>query len=239
MHGTVSIFPDAAALAEAAACQFVELAQTSVEARGRFSVALAGGQTPKATYQLLASEGFRRQIDWRHVHLFWGDERCVPPDHPESNYGMARRTFIDDVPIPEGNVHRILGEYDPIVAAETYEAELKDHFKSQLPAFDLIFLGLGADGHVASLFPGSAALEEKSRLAMAAQHPQTNQWRVTLTLVALNAAAHVGMLVAGAGKSAIIQRLRQADALVPAAMVRPAGGQLQWLLDVAAAKNLT
>jgi 6-phosphogluconolactonase len=231
MHGTVSVFPDAAALAEAAARQFAELAQSASDTSRRFSVALAGGETPKATYQLLASEGFRRQINWGHVHLFWGDERCVPPDHSESNYDMARRAFIDDVPIPEGNVHRILGEHDPVVAAETYEAELKDHFKSGLPAFDLILLGLGTDGHVASLFPGSAALEEKSRLAVAAQHPQSNQWRVTLTLPVINNAASVVVLVSGERKREIVDRLRRGDGTPPASRLLPASGNLLWLMD--------
>lgn len=232
MHGgTVSVLPDAAALADAAAHQFADLAQTAIEPNRRFSVALAGGETPKATYQLLASEGFRRQMDWRHVHLFWGDERCVSPDHPESNYGMARRAFIDDVPIPDGNVHRILGECDPVVAAETYEADLKDHFKSALPIFDLMILGLGTDGHVASLFPGSAALEEKTRLVVAAQHPQTNQWRVTLTLAVINNAANIVILVSGGGKKEIVERLTRGDDTLPASRVLPTSGNLLWLLD--------
>jgi 6-phosphogluconolactonase len=239
MNGTVSVLADAAELALAAARHFAQLSQAAIEAKNRFSVALSGGETPRATYQLLASEEFRRQIDWKHVHLFWGDERCVPPDHPDSNYGMARRSLIDDVPIPADNIHRILGEYDPVVAAESYEADLKDHFKSPLPAFDLILLGLGADGHVASLFPDSAALEEKARLAVAVQHPQSNLWRVTLTLPVINGAAHVNVLVEGAEKAPMIQLLQQPSASVPATRVRATNGELHWFLDSSAAKNLT
>lgn len=234
MKGELQVYPDASALARAAATHFVDLAHASITLNRRFSVALSGGETPQTMYRLLATPEFSHQIDWKYVHLFWSDERCVPSDHPDSNYGMAWKAFIDHVPISMDNIHRILGEEDPIVAAETYEQDIKEHFKAALPHFDLILLGLGEDGHTASIFPGSSAATETKRLAVAVQHPQSNQWRITLTLPALKGAANIIFLVSGSSKAQILRIVRSglfAPDECPASAVAPIDGQLHWLAD--------
>lgn len=234
MKGELQVYTDSAALARAAAEHFVGLAERSISLNKRFSVALSGGNTPRSMYRLLATPEFSNRVEWKHVHLFWGDERCVPPDHHESNYAMAWESFIDHVPISMDNIHRTLGEVDPIVAAESYEQELKDHFKSKTPRFDLVLLGVGEDGHTASLFPGSAAAQEATRLAVAVQHPITNAWRVTLTFLSINCAANVTFMVSGSSKAQILRVVRSgvdAVELFPASGVNPADGALHWLCD--------
>ncbi len=153
----IEVYPDADALATQAAREFSELAENAIAACGRFTVALSGGSTPKRMFQQLAA----MVLDWRHIHLFWVDERCVPPDHPDSNYGMTAEVLLNNIKIPSENIHRIQGELPPEQAALVYEKELRDFFEEKLPVFDLILLGLGSDGHTASLFPGSPALQEK------------------------------------------------------------------------------
>ena len=241
----VHVYPDAQELAAAAAELFVTLAEDAVQARGRFAVALAGGSTPRGTYALLASSTFASRVDWARVHLFWGDERCVPPEHPESNYRMARETLLDHVSIPTTNVHRIPCEREPAQAAAAYERTLRAFFASTptagVPRFDLILLGMGDDGHTASLFPGTTALREQRRWVVAHYVEQVRAWRVTLTPVVLNAALHVAFLVAGAGKAARLQQVLrspyQPDVL-PAQIVQPTSGRLVWLVDAAAAAHL-
>jgi len=234
-------------LAQAAAEQFVTLAQEAIARRGRFSVALAGGSTPRCTYTLLGHEPFASQVDWTHVHIFWGDERCVPPDHPESNYRMARETLLDRLPIPAANVHRIPCEQAPEQAATAYEATLRAFFTegetpsegNPTPRFDLVLLGMGEDGHTASLFPGTAALHEEERWVVATYVEKLGAWRVTLTPVVLNAAAHVTFLVAGERKARRLQEVLmgpyQPDRL-PAQIVRPRHGRLTWLVDTEATR---
>lgn len=230
----VRVFPDRAALARAAAMHFVELARSAIELQGRFSVALSGGTTPEPMYRLLAAPKFTSQIDWQRVHLFWSDERCVPPDDPASNYNMAWNSFISQIPIPKGHIHRIRGEEVPAVAAERYEQELKDHFKGGSTRFDLILLGLGEDGHTASIFPGSVAVAEYKRLVVVAHHPRTRQQRITITLLAINAAANVTFLVAGESKREMMKQvlsgLKSPDE-IPAIGVHPRDGTLLWLCD--------
>lgn len=236
----VRVFPDTVALARAAAMHFVEIARSAIELKGRFSVALSGGTTPEPMYRLLTAPEFTSQIDWKHVHLFWSDERCVPPDDPDSNFNMAWKSFISQIPIPKGNIHRILGEEVPEAAAERYEQELKDHFKGDEPRFDLILLGLGEDGHTASIFPGSAAVAESDRLVLAAQYRGTKQWRVTMTLLAINAAADVTFVVAGESKREILKLIRtglNSPEELPAVGVNPRDGTLRWLCDDAAAST--
>ena len=234
------VYPDAASLARAAAEHCVTLAAEAIAARGRFAVALSGGSTPCATYALLATEEFDARVDWSRVHVFWGDERCVPPDHPDSNYRMARQALLDKTSIPTENVHRIRGELPPDQAATAYQAELEAVLGAG-GRFDLISLGMGEDGHTASLFPGTAALHEQTRWVVAHYVGKLSVWRVTLTPVAINAAAHVTFLVSGAGKA---ERLRevldgphQPDVL-PAQIVRPTDGRLLWLADAAAAVHV-
>jgi 6-phosphogluconolactonase len=236
----IRTYPDAASLARAAAEHCVTLATAAIAARGQFVVALSGGSTPRATYKLLASDELAARVDWPRVHVFWGDERCVPPDHPESNYRMARETLLDHVPLPTRNVHLIQGELPPDQAATAYQAELEAVLGAG-GRFDLILLGMGEDGHTASLFPSTAALHEQTRWVVAHYVDKLRAWRVTLTPVIINAAAHVTFLVSGAGKA---ERLRevldgphQPDVL-PAQIVRPTDGRLLWLADAAAAVHV-
>ena len=234
------ILSDASALAAAAAEEFARAAAGS---SGPFRVALSGGSTPKALYALLADVNgpYRMRVPWERVHFFWGDERCVPPDHPDSNYGMARATLLSRVPVPPGNVHRIEGELaDSGEAAKRYEAALTREFVGA-PRFDWIFLGLGADGHTASLFPGTAAVSERLNLVSAVWLEAKKSRRVTLTLPVLNAAKKIVFLVAGADKAAAARLALEggASAACPASLVAPADGELLWLLDAAAASGLT
>lgn len=233
---TLIILPNPDALAQEAAVRFVELAREAIAQRGRFVAALAGGSTPRATYSLLTREPFASDVDWSRVHLFWGDERCVSPDHPKSNYRMARETLLDYVPIPSENVHRIPGELAPTRAAAVYARELTA-FLAPRDRFDLVLLGLGEDGHTASLFPGSPVLEERAQVVAAVYAEHLQSWRVTLTLSPINAARHVVFLVSGAAKEKALARVRAGEPL-PAGLVRPTRGPLTWLVDRDAAGEL-
>ena len=238
----LQVLESEAALAQAAADRFVSASEEAIENRGTFRVALSGGSTPQETYRRLADPGLATKISWRNVHLFWGDERCVPPEHPDSNYRMARKTLIQKVPIPQTNVHRIQGELDPDEAAEAYEGELRSIFGGeQRPRFDLVFLGLGADGHTASLFPGSLALRETEHWAVAVYVEAHHSWRVTLTPPVLNSARQLSFLVAGKSKAERLHEVLESeprpDAL-PAQIIQPRDGQVTWLIDRAAAANL-
>jgi 6-phosphogluconolactonase len=243
--GNVSIHPDAGALARAAAELMTALAERTITARGRFAVALAGGSTPGAVYALLAAKEFAARVDWPRVHVFWGDERCVPPDHPDSNYLLARRALLDHVPIPESNVRRIPGETDPAQAAAAYEQTLRTFFSirgaERFPRFDLILLGMGRDGHTASLFPGTAALHERKHWVVAQYIDGLAAWRVTLTPKVINSAARVVFLVSGAEKAERLHEVlhgpRRTDRM-PAQIVRPVDGRLEWLVDAAAAGSI-
>lgn len=240
--GSVSIYPDAGALARAAAELVIVLSEEAIAARGRFAVALAGGSTPRTTYALLATEEFANRVDWPRVHIFWGDERCVPPDHIDSNYLLAQQALLDHVPILASNVHRIACEKEPTHAATGYERTLRTFFArfspGRSPRFDLILLGMGPDGHTASLFPGTAALREKKRWVVAHYIESLAAWRVTLTPKVINSAARVVFLVCGADKAERLHEVlagpRQPDRL-PAQIVRPGDGRLLWLVDSAAA----
>jgi len=241
---TIEIFRTPMEMAEAAARSFAARAAESVSAQGRFTAALSGGKTPVAIYTLLAKAPFLSQIPWARVHLFWGDERCVPPDHRDSNYRMAREFLLDHVPIPPANVHRMPGEMDPVEAAARYEGELRDFFAPHgegLPAFDYILLGLGEDGHTASLFPGTRAIRESARWVVGHNVDAQKGWRITLTPPVINAARTVVFIAAGAGKAAVLKEILEGpyrpDTL-PAQIVRPAGGTLLWMLDREAAAQL-
>ena len=177
------------------------------------------------------------RVMWSRVQVLWGDERCVPPDHIESNYRMARETLLDRVPVPAANVHRIHGEDDPATAAEVYEATLRT-----LLRIDLVLLGLGEDGHTASLFPGSAAVHERTRWVMAARASAASLWRITLTPAVINAAAEVLFLVSGGAKAGILRRVLEGPRLpleLPAQAVAPSNGRVRWCVDAAAAADLT
>ncbi|MEK7700946.1 MAG: 6-phosphogluconolactonase [candidate division NC10 bacterium] len=240
---SVTVLNDPDELAETAARLVVEAAAEAIAARGRFTIALAGGATPRATYAKLAVSPFCDRVDWSRTWAFFGDERAVPPQHPDSNYGMAHAALLSKVPLPEAQVLRIRAEAeDPEAAAGEYAKALARVFatrRGQLPRFDVILLGLGVDGHTASLFPGSPVLKEVFRTvaavhAGAAAIPQ----RLTLTFPVLNTAARVVFLVAGAEKAKAVRAVLVEGALLPAAMVRPDAGELVWLLDRAAAALL-
>jgi len=231
---------DPDALAETAAQLIVDAATEAVTERGRFMMCLAGGETPRATYARLALAAYSERVRWDRTWVFFGDERAVPPDHPESNYRMAYETLLSRVPVPPEQIFRMHGEHaDSDGAAAAYAVALAEAFgtrRGELPRFDAVLLGLGVDGHTASLFPGSPVLREVFRTVAAvhvaaAQIPQ----RLTLTFPVLNAAARVVFLVAGAEKAKIVRAVLSEQALLPAALVRPTDGELVWLTDRAAA----
>ena len=237
MNADVRIFPDPERLSAAAAEFVADAARAGVAERGRFTLALSGGRTPQKLYELLATR-FAASIPWRSVHLFWSDERCVPPDGPLSNFRMVREFLLNRVAIPPPNIHRVRGEWPPEEAATQYEAELASLFvrDDPFPKLDLILLGIGADGHTASLFPGSPALCETRRSVVATEAPEgaLAKHRVTLTLPVLNAARAVLFLATGADKTLVVKVATARDpgpeCLPPAARVRPAG-DLFWFLD--------
>jgi 6-phosphogluconolactonase len=240
----ILVSDDAAALADAAARDIADAAREAVAARGRFTIALAGGGTPRETYERLARPPLREQVPWDRTWVFFGDERGVPPDHPDSNFRMADLALLSQVPVPPAQVARIRGEAeDPEEAAAEYARRLAETFESkrgELPRFDLVLLGMGVDGHTASLFPGSPVLKEVFRPvaavhAAAAAIPQ----RFTFTYPLLNAAARVMFLVAGPEKAKVVKAtLGDPGSGLPAALVRPTDGRLTWRLDRAAAALL-
>lgn len=236
------------ALYRQAAERFVGSARRSVEQRGAFCVALSGGSTPRSLYRLLAKPAFSRQIPWQQVQVFWGDERCVPPTDPESNFRTASESLLAHVSIPGGNVHRIRGELGPHQAAQEYGRSLRSTPSlpmvrippngQELPRFDLILLGLGEDGHTASLFPESGALREDQQLVVENWVESVGTWRVTLTVSVINAAVEVMFLVSGSGKAQTLQRVLEGPwqpERLPAQMIKPADGSLTWLIDTEAA----
>jgi 6-phosphogluconolactonase len=236
----IEILPDADTLAECAVEGFIRLMDQTLRTRGAFRVALAGGSTPWRMYTRMAAA----KINWEHVHFFWGDERCVPPDHADSNFRMADESLLGSIPIPAGNIHRIQGELPVEEAAREYEEELRRFFGNETPCFDLVLLGLGEDGHTCSLFPGNPAVKEKKLWVAAVRHsvpPTPLVDRVTLTLPVLNAATQLFFLVAGTEKA---ERLRQVlydpfqPDLLPAQAVKPINGTVHWLVDQAAAAKL-
>ncbi len=241
----IEIAPGGEGFADRAAEHFSRLAIRAVADQGRFCAALSGGSTPMAMYTRLARPPYASLLNWKKIHLFWGDERCVPPDHPESNYGAARPVLLEALPIPADNIHRIPGELGPDQASKAYEKLLRRFFDpAPFPVLDLVLLGLGDDGHTASLFPGSSALKEKKRWAVGVEHeapPPPLVPRVTLTLPVINAALNILFLVTGAGKAKrLAQVLRQPPPpdLLPAQKVCPETGRLVWLVDEAAALEL-
>ncbi|MFO1350488.1 MAG: 6-phosphogluconolactonase [Gammaproteobacteria bacterium] len=242
----IQVVDTPAALARAAAAVFVRVGQAAITANGRFAVALSGGSTPKALFTLLATDGaFNTALAWDRVHVFWGDERCVPPDHADSNYRMAREAMLDRLPIPASNVQRIEAEDpDPRRAAERYEQTLRAFFQPeahQPPRFDLVLLGMGPDGHTASLFPDSTALAERERWVIANWVAKFNAYRITLTALALGNADHILFLVGGADKADTLRDVLYGapqPCRLPAQSIQARHGELTWLVDRAAASRL-
>jgi 6-phosphogluconolactonase len=241
MDAEIVIVPDAAALAREAAERLAGLAREAVTSRDRFTAVLSGGSTPAGLFRLLAEEPYRTQIPWAKVHLFWADERCVPPDDPGSNYWLAKENLLKRITIPPENVHRVQAELEPRTAAHLYELTLQDFFCGPRPRFDLVLLGVGEDGHTASLFPGSPLLAETEHLVAPAEASYQDRpaQRVTLTLPALNTARQILFLVAGSAKAQIVHAVLEGPAgRLPAQRVQPTAGQLTWLLDAEAASLL-
>jgi 6-phosphogluconolactonase len=241
----VEVWPDALGLFRAAADEFTRAAREAITARGRFSVALAGGNTPRGAYALLAEGDARAHLRWDKVHFFFGDERNVPPGHPDSNYRMAQEALFSRIAVPEGNIHRIEGELKAEEAADAYQRLLRSFFTlqpGQMPRFDLVLLGMGSDGHTASLFPGSAALTETSRLVVANWVERFKAFRITLTFPVLNHAAEVLFLVSGTDKAEMLRNVLEGDpsgVAYPAQRVRPDAGRVLWYADHAAAASLS
>jgi 6-phosphogluconolactonase len=239
---SIEVFATAANLFHAAAEEFISTARTAIGAQGRFTVALAGGSTPKGLYSLLASN--YANFAWNRVFLFFGDERHVPPTDPESNYRMANESLITKISIPAENVFRVPTENpDAAAAALAYENDLRRFFElkpQQFPRFDLILLGLGPDGHTASLFPDSPALEEQSRLVVANWVAKFNTYRITFTFPVLNRAAEVMFLTCGADKADMVRQVLETKTTppLPSQRVQPSDGKLLWMLDEAAAAKL-
>jgi 6-phosphogluconolactonase len=237
----IEVLPTPAALTVAAAERFVASAAAAIQATGRFVVALSGGSTPKMLFALLASATYAGRVDWACVHVFWGDERCVPPDDPSSNYRMAKEALLDHVPIPPAQVHRMRGEDEPLAAAAAYQWDLRATLADAGGRFDLVLLGMGDNGHTASLFPGLLAVRETERQVVAEHVPEVGMWRLTLTPVAINDAAEVLFLVSGAGKAAMLQQVLEGPyhpEALPAQVVAPRDGRLVWMVDAAAAARL-
>lgn len=235
----VRVYADKQALAEAAARDFVAKAAEAIEERGRFTVALAGGSTPKTAYELLARD-HASEVDWANVHIFYGDERSVPPEHEDSNYRMSKEALLDH--ISAGSVHRMQGELPPEQAARAYEAELRNSFPDEdLPSLDLVMLGIGGDGHTASLFPGTPALDEMDRWAVENPVEKLETIRITLTAPVINAARTVNFFVAGGDKAEALREILKGDGnpyTYPAKLVKPRTGA-NWMLDGEAASKLS
>jgi 6-phosphogluconolactonase len=241
---TYQVWPTVAEMALASARMFAETVERAVTTRGMARVAISGGMTPQTTFKLLASAPFAGTIPWDKVQLFWVDERCVGPEHPESNYGVCRELLLSQVPIPAANVFRMEGELEPEVAASRYESTLRNVLKlegAESPAFDLLTLGMGPDGHTASLFPHTAGLDEMGRLVIANHVPQKEAWRISLTWPVINHAAEVVFEVEGPSKTEVLAEVltgpRDPERL-PSQLIRPANGKLLFLLDEAAAAKL-
>ena len=242
MHGAgIQVFPTSTALSYGAAEKITAILSAAHSTGGMVSLVLSGGSTPRTVYELLSSS-YQKKIDWSHLHVFWGDERCVPPDSAESNFRMAHQALLRHVPIPQHHIHRMRGELPPSEAARAYEIELRNAFgltPGDIPRFSLVLLGLGDDGHTASLFPGSSALDESKRLITETYVERLAIWRVTMTFPLLDRANHILFLVAGPTKAAIARSvIGEGRVEFPAAHFARSSGDVHWYLDRDAASLL-
>lgn len=243
----IKTYPDRDTLIRETAEFIVDLAGRAIANEGQFTIALSGGDTPKPLYQLLATPAYKQRIEWSKVLVFFGDERCVPPEDHRSNYRMARMTLLDHVDIPAENVYRMRGEDDPERAANQYAEELEKVFGGRSgegePAkgFDFVLLGIGDNGHTASLFPGLAGVLEQSRWVLAQYVEVVGMWRLTLTPVVINAARNAAFLVAGSDKADVLSRIIEGPRkpiVLPAQIIKPTHGDLYWMLEQGAAARL-
>jgi 6-phosphogluconolactonase len=238
----IEVYADHEAMSRAAAELFSTATGRAEAAHGRFVVLLSGGETPRRLYELLAEEPHKYRVPWERGHIFWVDERCVPPEDPRSNVRMARRALLDRVPVPASQIYPIAGDHSPRQAAAEYAVLLENFFAGAPPRFDLVLLGLGEDGHTASLFPDSAALDEKEQWTVVSQRPGEELRRISLTAPLINQAALVVFLVTGKGKAAVLREVLEGEPdprQRPARLINPThGGTLLWLVDRAAARLL-
>ncbi len=248
MHHTgLEVYANASALCEAAANRFMDLAEDAITDQGEFHIALAGGSTPRMLYSLLALSPYKEKIKWQNVHFYFGDERCVAPDHDDSNFKMASESLLSHITIPEANIHRIPAELDNHdIAAQQYAETLAHHIPCtyELPMFDLILLGIGPDGHIASLFPGTSALEEADRLTTAVYVEKFDSWRISLTYPVINNASHIIVFASGEGKAEILRSVLGDGAsnsaespLFPVQRIQPRA-DMTWFVDADAAKHI-
>jgi 6-phosphogluconolactonase len=232
------VYKDIEELSQATAKLIMEAAQSAAKERGKFSIVLSGGNTPRRLFEILAERPYREQMPWRKTHVFWGDERCVPADDERNNAHMARQILLNQVPIPDEQIHPIASTLPPIKAAEEYQNTLEEYFFGYSPAFDFILLGLGENGHTASLFPETPVLDEKRHWVSEVYEPSLQMWRVTLTAPILNQARKIVFLVNGANKAQVLKQVihgaRRPNQL-PAQLIQPQTGELLWLVDQAAA----
>jgi 6-phosphogluconolactonase len=235
------ILPDAEAVSLRAGVLFVELSKIAIASKGRFTVALSGGATPLRLFELLSTK-YNKDIQWDKTGIFWVDERCVAPDNKDSNFKASYDALISRIDIPSANVHRIMGEMAPENGAREYEEKLKKYFEnSGFPAFDLVILGVGQDGHTASLFPESEALSERERIAVPVYVEKLHKWRITLTLPVLNNALSILFLVTGVKKAGILKEILENERKrekYPAGHIQPLQGDVKWLIDKEAAVGL-
>jgi 6-phosphogluconolactonase len=246
VKATYRVAKGPAELAGMAAEMFAEVASAAVAARGIARIAISGGSTPKAMFALLAdrNQPYFAQVPWQNLQLFWVDERCVPPTHEESNYRMTNEVMLAHVPLPTAQVYRMEGELDPEVAASRYEATIRNAFRlegAETPVFDLVLLGMGDDGHTASLFPHTEALHEMSRLVVANHVPQKDVWRITLTWPVIDRGRAVAFLIESAAKAQVVHDVFLGPydpEAKPSQLIRPESGRLTLLLDAAAASKL-
>ncbi len=235
----IKIFDDANKLFEIAATFIIELANKSIKEKGRFTIALSGGHTPEQLYSLLAQEPFCKQMPWKNIFVFWGDERCVPYEDEQSNERMAALLLLNKVEIPFNNIYPIPVNLSPAQAAEKYESEINDFFKNDLPQFDLILLGLGENGHTASLFPDTEVLNEKKYLVKEVFVDEVKMFRVTMTLPLINHASNIIFLVTGKQKAMIVKNILNTSSFqsnkYPAQLINPEKGELYWFIDSEAA----
>ncbi len=237
----IRVYNDLEALSQAAAELFTLQSRVASLVCGRFTVALSGGETPRRMYEILAGPPYTDRIHWKEVHVFWSDERCVPGDDPRNNSLMARHALLDHVPIPPENIHPILCDVSPPQAAIAYEKELQEFFSTSNPNFHLVFLGLGTNGHIASLFPHTSVLNEKERWVTDVYVKELEMFRVTFTAPYINQAGQVAFLVSGADKAQVLEDVLEGPyqpAELPAQLIRPAGFHPLWLVDKAASHKL-
>lgn len=240
-HRVIEVFKTIEEFEQKAAEEIIRATNQAIRDRGVCFLALSGGETPRRVYRRLGTEHLKNQVNWKCVYLFFSDERSVPQTDPQSNFGMARLSLISQVDIPQEQVHRMKGEINPTVAAEEYEREIHEAFGERQVRFDLVLLGVGEDGHTASIFPGTSIVKEKRALARALFVPRLNSWRVTLTFGAINNAREVLFLASGKQKAAIVRCIVSASEPteeLPATMVQPVDGTLRWMIDEEAASEL-